>query len=745
VVLKRLEDALAQGDHIHAVILGSAMSNDGSEKVGFVAPSVDGQAEAIIEAMAVADVDAESIDYVETHGAGTRLGDPIEIRALTKAYRTSTDRTGFCAVGGVKTNIGHLTGAAGVAGFIKTVLSLENKQIPPTLGFLTPNPECFFEQSPFVPNTECRPWTGNGKPRRAGVSSFGLGGTNAHLILQEGPAVDMMPRPSRSWQLVTLSAKTEPALAAATTNLTAFLQANPGIDFADAAYTLKVGRQGMRYRRFVVCRDSETAVSQLLNTPVQSVPVQAKRVCFFLSGAAAWQANEPSLSAEPVFAAAVADCAAVWQRLRGVDLRTLWAQASVESDVTLPLHFTRQYALAQLWLSWSVTPQALLGVGVGELVAACLAGTLSLADALSVIAVAETAVNGSLSAHLRTLSFEEPTIPIVSAKTGTWLTHEQAMTPDFYADLLTQTKGAEAAATINQNDHYLLLTLGHAVDDVADQYSSLGADEAHLLHTIGSLWQAGVDIDWHGFYAAEERRRVVLPTYPFQRQRYWIEPDDTPAASESAAKLVKEPDLTNWFYAPVWQSETAVSPLSANDLTVGDHWLILVDTLGIAERMAAWLRQADQTVTLVYAGSDFSEGENRFTIDPLNPAHYQSLLAAVDAPQRVLHLWQLTPQLLPSDVNAFEQNIGLSYYSLLFLAQALGQEPTQIDVVANHVHQVLESEPISPEKAALLGACRVIPQEYLHLSCRLLDVAAPQLTERWVTQVLGVLQAAPST
>ncbi|MCP5097304.1 MAG: polyketide synthase, partial [Chloroflexi bacterium] len=325
VVLKRLEDALAQGDSIHAIILGSAISNDGSEKVGYVAPSVNGQAEAIIEAMAMADVDADSIDYVETHGAGTRLGDPIEIRALTKAYRTSTDRIGFCAIGGVKTNIGHLTGAAGVAGFIKTVLSLENKQIPPTLGFSTPNPECFFEQSPFVPNTELKPWPGTDKPRRAGVSSFGLGGTNAHLILQESPDVDNAPRPSRPWQLVTLSAKTEPALAAATTNLTTFLQENPTIDFSDATYTLKVGRQGMRYRRFVVCRDGATAVSQLPDTLVQSVPVQAKRVCFFLPGVTDWQPDGLALSqSEPAFADAVAACAVIWQRLRGVDLRALW-------------------------------------------------------------------------------------------------------------------------------------------------------------------------------------------------------------------------------------------------------------------------------------------------------------------------------------------------------------------------------------------------------------------------------------
>ncbi|MCP5008607.1 MAG: SDR family NAD(P)-dependent oxidoreductase, partial [Aestuariibacter sp.] len=469
-----------------------------------------------------------------------------------------------------------------------------------------------------------------------------------------------------------------------------------------------------------------------------------------------WQPDGLALSqSEPAFADAVAACAVIWQRLRGVDLRALWTQASVDTAVTLPLHFTRQYALAQLWRSWGIAPQALLGVGVGELVAACLAEVLSLEDALSVIAVAETpalsdvegTVNGSLSAHLRSRSFQEPTLPIVSAKTGTWLTHEQAATPDYYADLLTHSNGTSAIETITQTAQYLLLTLGQAVDDVAAQYPSLGDGDAqaHLLQTVGALWQAGVDVNWHGFYAAEERRRVVLPTYPFQRQRYWIEPDGTPALAESAATLVKEPELTDWFYAPTWRSETAVSPLSAHDLTANDHWLILADALGVAQQMEAWLQQAGQTVTLVNAGSDFSEVANRFTINPLNPAHYQSLLAAIPAPQRILHLWQLTSQMVPSNVDAFEQNIGLSYYSLLFLAQALGQEPVQIDVVANHVHQVMESDPISPEKAILLGACRVIPQEYLHLSCRLLDVVLPQPTERWITQLLGVLQTAPST
>jgi acyl transferase domain-containing protein len=225
VVLKRLKDALEDGDRIHATILGSAINNDGSLKIGYTAPSVEGQAKAIAEAQAIAGIDPETISYIEAHGTGTALGDPVEIAALTQAFSLRTNKKGFCAIGSVKTNIGHLGAAAGVAGLIKTVLALKHKLIPPSLHFKEPNPEIDFVNSPFYVNSSLSEWKAD-RSRLAGVSSFGIGGTNAHVILKEAPTVEVS-EVSRPWQLLVLSAKTESALDAATANLTFHLKQEP--------------------------------------------------------------------------------------------------------------------------------------------------------------------------------------------------------------------------------------------------------------------------------------------------------------------------------------------------------------------------------------------------------------------------------------------------------------------------------------------------------------------------------------
>ncbi|OKH10780.1 polyketide synthase, partial [Fischerella major NIES-592] len=262
VVLKRFKDAVNDGDYIHAIIKGSAINNDGSLKVSYTAPSVDGQAEVIVEALANAGVKADDISYIETHGTGTPTGDPVEIAALTKAFRTFTQKNGFCAIASVKPNIGHLDTAAGIASLIKTVLALKHKQIPPSLNFETPNPQIDFANSPFYVNTKLTDWKTNRTPRRAGVSSLGFGGTNAHIILEEAPEIKHCEE-SRPWQLLLLSAKTASALESATANLVTYLKQHPDTNLANVAYTLQVGRRAFNYRRILVCRDVEDAVTAL--------------------------------------------------------------------------------------------------------------------------------------------------------------------------------------------------------------------------------------------------------------------------------------------------------------------------------------------------------------------------------------------------------------------------------------------------------------------------------------------------
>ena len=315
VVLKRLRDAIADGDHIHAVIRGAATNNDGAFKVGFTAPSVVGQAQVVAEAMASAGVHPESISYVEAHGTGTELGDPIEISALTRAYRASTDRTGYCAVGSVKPNIGHLDAAAGVSSLIKTVLALEHRQIPPTINYEHPNPKIDFENSPFFVNTVLRPWPANGSPRRAAVSSFGFGGTNAHIIVEEAPTLEPSG-PSRSQQLLLLSAKTGAALEAATSRLAGHLIEHPQINLADAAYTLHVGRRAFKHRRAVACASVTDAIDALQGADARRMftgeaASKERPVVFMFPGQGSQYVNMGLglYREEPVCRATVDDCA----------------------------------------------------------------------------------------------------------------------------------------------------------------------------------------------------------------------------------------------------------------------------------------------------------------------------------------------------------------------------------------------------------------------------------------------------
>ena len=261
VVLRRLEDALEDGDTVYAVIKGSAVNNDGARKVGYLAPSVDGQAEAVAEALAVAGVPADSIAYVECHGTGTPVGDPIEVAALTQAFRAGTERSRFCAIGSVKTNIGHLDTAAGVASFIKVVQMLRHRTLPPSLHFREPNPEIDWERTPFFVADRAAPWPSDG-PRRAGVNSLGVGGTNAHVVLEEA-AAPPPPAPSRGPPLLLLSARTKASLDRATARLADRLEADPALDLADVAFTLAAGRRRFAERRAVVCASREDAVEAL--------------------------------------------------------------------------------------------------------------------------------------------------------------------------------------------------------------------------------------------------------------------------------------------------------------------------------------------------------------------------------------------------------------------------------------------------------------------------------------------------
>jgi phthiocerol/phenolphthiocerol synthesis type-I polyketide synthase E len=396
VVLKRLADAMRDGDTIRAVIKGSAINNDGARKVGFTAPGLEGQASVIRAAQLTAEVEPATITYVEAHGTGTPLGDPIEVSALSRAFAGLV--AGSCALGSVKTNLGHLDVAAGVAGLIKTVLALQHREIPPTLHFRTPNPQIDFAGSPFYVNAELRPWPAGGGPRRAAVSSFGIGGTNAHSILEEAPP-RKPSKPARSTYLLALSAHTPTALEAATDLLAHHLATHPEVELADVAYTLQVGRRALGARRVVVCRTAEEAVAVLRDRLPGRVFTTTgagggRNVAFLFPGQGA---QYPGMAAglyatEPELRDTVDRCADLLATWGVGDIRRFFREGADElaeaeaSPLLQPALFVLEYALARLWMRWGVRPSALIGHSLGEYVAACLAGVFSLEDALRIVA-----------------------------------------------------------------------------------------------------------------------------------------------------------------------------------------------------------------------------------------------------------------------------------------------------------------------------------------------------------------------
>jgi len=651
IVLKRLEDALADGDPIRAVLRGTALNNDGSLKVGYTAPSLERQAAVVAAAQAAAGVPAGRVSYLEAHGTGTQLGDPIEVAALARVFGSGPQ--GSCALGSVKTNIGHLGAAAGIAGLIKVVLALEHREIPPSLHFEQPNPAIDFAASPFYVNVRHTAWPAGGGPRCAGVSSFGLGGTNAHAVLEEAP-----PAPSaspaeagRPWQLLPLSARSEEALDSAAARLARWLESHPDATLAtlatlsDIAWTLQTGRRAFPFRRTVVCRTPEEARRALAAKGEGGVArtrrALARRPVVFLfpgQGAQHLGMARGLYETEPVFRREMDTCAELLAAPLGRDLRALlwpWSPAErAEAEEALgqtrfvqPALFAVEHALARLWMSWGVAPAAMLGHSLGEYVAACLAGVFSLEDALALVAArgelverlpagamlsielpeAElrrlleepgcrldlAAVNApslgvaagpeeeiaglaerltrdgvswrrlrtshgfhsavvdpvlpELTERMAQIALQPPSIPYVSNLTGDWITAAEATDPAYWAQHLRRTVrfgegaarllaepslgagavllevgpgrslGSFARLAAGPEKPVVLASMRRARDEPAD-------DLAVLLDAAGSLWAAGAEIAWAGLHSGERRRRVRLPTYPFERRRHWIEP-----------------------------------------------------------------------------------------------------------------------------------------------------------------------------------------------------------------------------
>jgi len=506
VVLKRLSEAQVDGDHIRAVIPGFALNNDGYRKVGYTAPSVDGQAEVIAMAHASADVDPGTISYLEAHGTGTALGDPIEIAALNQAFGKRRPEQGYCAIGSVKSNIGHLDTAAGVAGLIKTVLALEHRRIPPSLHFVTPNPEIDFASGPFQVATELTEWSSNGGPRRAGVSSFGIGGTNAHVVVEEAP-IAKAPEDRRRFSLVTISARSATALETATDNLSDHLREHPDLDLADVAYTYHLGRKPFAHRRFVIADTAAEAASAALESR-DSRCVRSRRcrsgersVFFLFPGQGTQRVNMgvDLYRAEPCFRAQIDRCAEILRGLLKLDVRELLyphadeqlgaARALDQTAYTQPALFAVEYALAQLWTDWGVRPAAMLGHSIGEWVAACLAGVVPLETALELVTVRGRVMDQMPPGAMLAVSLSQTAVE------------------EYLAD-------GVALAAVNGSDSCVLAGPSNVIDRTEATLTQKGC-QSHRLSTSHAFHSSMMEPAVREFVAAAQQVPLRPPEVPF--------------------------------------------------------------------------------------------------------------------------------------------------------------------------------------------------------------------------------------
>jgi phthiocerol/phenolphthiocerol synthesis type-I polyketide synthase E len=828
-VLRRLGDAEANRDHVRALIRGTAVNNDGSLKAGYTAPSVDAQARVIAAAQAVAGVHPDTIGYLEAHGTATPVGDPIEVAALTQAFRARTKRRGFCALGSVKANIGHLDAAAGVAGMMRAVLALEHRTIPPAANYASPNPRLELESSPFYVPTAAREWLADGEPRRAGVSSFGVGGTNAHVVLEEVPEPGPRAGDARDWQLLVLSARSREALEHAAGRLASHLETHPDADLADVAFTLQAGRRGFDHRRYVVARGAAEAAEALRGAEPRragaTAPGRREPVFMFPGGGT----QHPDMGieiyrAEPLFRDEVDRCASLLRPKLGFDIRrflypSLLGDPGVDREhvpAVLASIFVTEYALAKLWMHWGVKPHAMIGHSLGEYAAACLAGVFSLEDALDLVllrgalfdrmpegrmlsvhlpeaevramlgdrlsvaavnAPGLTLVSGpeaeieALAARLEARETEcsrvriqvashswmvepfleqftrdiaryrlhPPTIPFLSGVTGTWIQPEEATDPAYWARHLRQpVRFADGVREAVSAPGRVLLEVGpgNALATLAAAQQLVPApvavpsmrhpreeapDLAFLLGAAGRLWQEGVAIDWDALHGEARPRRVPLPTYPWERKRYWIAPGRAATAAPRDDSPLR---VASWT-----RTLPPVAPASGPG-----PWLLLDDGSALGERIASRAASLGRTVIRVRRAPELRLPENgEAAVDPARPEHWEALLGALGGEDSIqplaIHLW---------GIGEDDAGAGSGFHGLLPLAHAGGsvREGLRIVSVTDRAASAASGDDVDPRRAATVGACRAASRER-GVECRCVDVLAGEAEDALAGRIVA--------
>ena len=821
VTLKRLDDALRDGDTIHAVIRGIAVNNDGAAKAGYTAPSIDGQAEVIAMAQTLADVDPRTIGYIEAHGTATPLGDPIEIAALTQVFRYETDDVGFCRLGSLKANIGHLDAAAGVAGLIKAALVLREGVIPPLVNYSRPNPKLELHTSPFAASAEATEWTVNGAPRRAAVSSFGIGGTNVHAVLEQAPA-STPATASRKHQLLVLSARTKEALTAASSRLADHVGKGTSQSLADVAWTLQNGRTEFPVRRFVTAGNGEEAEAALRRsfTPRRHEG-GIRQVAFLFSGQGSQYASmgRDLYEGESAYRAAIDECASILDASIGLDLCKVLFEGSDEdlakTSITQPALFATEYAMAKLWQSWGIKPAAMMGHSIGEYVAAHLAGVMTLEEALLLVAergrlmhampagsmatvqlsgdqvrsrlpdgVEIAAINGpeltaisgpasALEAFLTRLETEgvgirrlhtshafhssmmdsalepfraaaakidlkEPQLPYISNVSGTWITAEQAVSPDYYAQHLRQAVLFEQGLReLAQNPGLFLLEVGPGIalsslagislDNAQHRIASSmrhPRDSQHdmvsALNAAGAMWAAGVPIEWAAVHGEDSSvHRVPLPTYPFERTRHWVDPKPgggfmpapvTQVADPVQEVLAPEASLGQFLQVPTW---TQVPADTMQAPSFSGKWVVLSDNAEFGETLTSGLEEG---------GAEALRGTPKGTDEADATDCIRTLNALIDKANG-----DLSGVIIALGLEAGANISGrLRYDVLRALArhpEISTERPVRVVLATRGGLPVLEETVTDPEVALAYGAISIMAAEMSHLMPQQVDFA----------------------
>lgn len=824
VVLKRLEDAVKDRNTIYAVIKGRGVNNDGTDKLGFTAPSISGQISCIRQALAQAQIKAEELGFLEAHGTATALGDAIEIKALTSVYREQTDKTQFCALGSVKANIGHTDTAAGIAGIIKTALCLYHKKIPPLIHYETSNPDLSLPDSPFFVNTKLLDWNSASK-RYAGVSAFGIGGTNSHIILSEYEHQEEYSTLPLNEELILLSAKTEKALDQNSSNLQHYLKNSMNSPLGDIAFTLHTGREDFQWRQFAVGKTAEEIANGLRKKTLSLFDEQTHHSVVFMFSGQGMQ--YPQIAMElfatvPLFAKYVSLGAQLAQAYLHCDLLSVIRDRNTnklkETQYAQPALFIVEYALAKVLMECGVVPEILIGHSIGEYVAACLADVFSFEDAIAVVcergllmskapkgamlsleathemlqdtylkiahvdialhnATRHFVLSGSdaeisklekylisqkkkhqrlkvshaFHSHLMESiekSFKErfthikcqaPKIPIISNVTGDWLSANEAINPDYWYQHVRETvQFSNSIQRILQDKHPLFVEVGPGqslcgfVKEISankantlftlPNHQRITTDRFQLLSTLGELWTKGIPINLKPVCETNNRKCIPLPTYPFQKQRYWVGAD---------LNSIPQNDISA-LYKPVWSYEPVALniPSHLNEF----NFIIFKDKIGIAEQIIERLKIQGIQPIIIEQNQEFQQlTQTHITINPGEPSHYSQLISSLKNTLHhpiIIHCFTYdNAQEVFLDELQIEHQLDLGFYSLLYLTQAFLSElgttiPIHLTLITSATQIIVGTERICPINTSLLGASRVIPLEHRNISCELIDLNA---------------------